>query len=613
MDFKDINNSKIALVYVYYERKNQQKNQTNFSFFLKYALDNKNWLNLNITYVFIINGTFCDVTIPKRDNIHVLHYPNSYYDYEGWKNGIIYLCKLNDSELWKNYDYLCLMNCSTCGPFMNENKNSHWLIPFYEKMVKTNSIICGPYMNIIFGYPSISCHMSLIKINNKIMNLIMRTKINVNGYKNTVLGKKQNKLDACLTGEIGLSKILIDNGYSVCCLYFDSLDDVKNNNFRQEFYNENTNEYLFNTTIFIKNVWRIDDNYASLPVLYNKCKNFIYEKLKIKDIFDELNFNENSFKYNLLNISDNVTLNHYQLCWNSKIEYYNLFGYAEEDIIFPETKKIINNSCIIYAHYDSKNILSDYVIQGLKVLYLLGYDIFFYSASTHFLNVDLSILPFNITFVSNDGPGTDWKIFNLGLKKIKNENLNYDWIMIMNDSLLFPINGIYNFANTILKMRNNCNFWGHWESREHNLHLIGVPIEFQFELIDSIIEFLDEIIVKCTKYHDIIDLLEVKFTEYLVNKNYKYNSIVKDVNLKGTDALSCPTHNPYIINQWINNKDAFAIKWKYCISYLNNNVVSDEFNYLTKFLHYGPEGIISKAELWGVFPKSADFIIDTNH
>ena len=30
MDLPDIKNSKIGIIYVYYERKNQQKNQTNY-------------------------------------------------------------------------------------------------------------------------------------------------------------------------------------------------------------------------------------------------------------------------------------------------------------------------------------------------------------------------------------------------------------------------------------------------------------------------------------------------------------------------------------------------------------------------------------------------------
>ena len=54
MEFKELTLSKICVIYAYYERKNQEKNQTNLSFFINYALDNSKWLNLDITYVFLI-------------------------------------------------------------------------------------------------------------------------------------------------------------------------------------------------------------------------------------------------------------------------------------------------------------------------------------------------------------------------------------------------------------------------------------------------------------------------------------------------------------------------------------------------------------------------------
>jgi hypothetical protein len=65
---------------------------------------------------------------------------------------------------------------------------------------------------------------------------------------------------------------------------------------------------------------------------------------------------------------------------------------------------------------------------------------------------------------------------------------------------------------------------------------------------------------------------------------------------------------PETMVQWINHPDTFAIKWKYCISYLNKDIVSPEFNYLTRFLYYGPYGTISKGELCGAFPKSLGFV-----
>ena len=72
----DLSTSKICLIYAYYERKNEQKNQKNLSFFIKYGLDKTKWKHLDITYIFVINGFQCEVVIPKQDNIHIIKQKN---------------------------------------------------------------------------------------------------------------------------------------------------------------------------------------------------------------------------------------------------------------------------------------------------------------------------------------------------------------------------------------------------------------------------------------------------------------------------------------------------------------------------------------------------------
>ena len=183
--------------------------------------------------------------------------------------------------------------------------------------------------------------------------------------------------------------------------------------------------------------------------------------------------------------------------------------------------------------------------------------------------------------------------------------MSYDWVMIMNDSLLFPINGISNFINTITTMRNSCDYWGHWESDENNWHFVGVPIEFKKSILNDVLNFIQINIVKCNSYVDYVLILETKLALFLQNSGYKHNSIIKSVDLISNNELHCKIFHPYIISQWINNPKTFAIKWKYCISYLNRKFVSGYFNYLAKYLHYGPNSFISKGEECGAFPKSA--------
>ena len=521
-DSPDLKVSKICIIYVYYERKNETKNQTNLSYFIKYGLDKTKWLNLDITILFVINGHQCEVVIPTEEYIHILNEDNC-SDYEGWFNGINYIQNKFKKPIYDQFDYLCLINSSTCGPIMESDLNSHWLYPFYESMLKYNAIACSPYINAWkldsnTTKIALSCSFTLIKIDHTIMNLLTNTPVissdqNIsNRYYNTVLGKKISKSDAILTGEDGLSRILQLNNYNICCLYKDNYRPSYPSYDREEFSHPDNN--FLKNTIFIKNIWRLEKNqtYASTPVLYEYCIDFIKKQLKQKDIFDDL---EVELNYDLLNVS-----------LSNKKDFYHTYGFAEEYIIFPK-KKINNSGVVIYAHYDSKNIIDDYIIQCLKALIYMGYDILFYTASSSINNIDINILPFTVNFFKNEGEGTDWKIWVDGLKKIKVDNLKYEWIMFMNDSLLLPINGIKNCMISIDNMRKTYDFWGHCLTPEINIHLVGTPFEFKYELIDDIYMFIYNNLNLCKTRNDFIYKIETSLTKYLVNKNYKMGTIIK--------------------------------------------------------------------------------------
>jgi len=603
-----IQQSKICIIYVYYERKNEKKNKTNLSYFIKYGLDDTKWIKMDITTIFVINGHQCEVIIPKKENIHILREDNC-SDYEGWFNGINYMSTKYNKPLEQQFDYLCLINSSTFGPFMESTVDSHWLCPFYDSMVKNNANACSPYINMFrrgndeIDLQALSCSFTLIKINSDIIKLLTKTPVistdRANSiyrrYTNTVLGKKENKLDSILTGEFGLSRVLQNNGYNICCLYKNNHRPSEPLYEREEFFHKNNDEFL-KQTIFIKNIWRVgEQQYPSIPVLYDYCINFINKQLKYKNIFDGLDV---EYNYDLLNVS-----------LNNKKDFFHKYGYAEEYILFPK-KKYDMKGVVLYAHYDSNNIIADYVIQGLKSLVYIGYDVLFYTASSSINNIDVSILPFEIHYVKNKGAGTDWEMWLNGLKLIKETKLNYEWIMFINDSLLFPINGITNFMNSVINSRDGCDFWGHWYAPEKCL--VGTPVEFKFNLIDDVIIFIEKnvyIVLNnlLNKSRSAIHLLEIPFTQYLLNKNYLMKSIIDYRNLKGHNVV-CPSFHPQLLNQWINNPYSFAIKWKYCISYLKNDIVSEEFNFLTRYLYYGPYGTISNGEKDMVFPKSIYFV-----
>jgi hypothetical protein len=628
----DIRESRIGIIYVYYERKNEQKNQTNLSFFIKYGLNDKLWDKLNIMTLFVINGRQCEVQIPTKPNVFVLKEDNC-SDWEGWYNGINYFENLNGKKIWEQFDYLCLVNAGAIGPIYEENIEDHWLIPFYNKMVKDNAVLCSPCMSFLPNSnpggpgPKVVPIFSLLRCTEPIINLLTNVQvsctdifsidtyykqrsINLYGtHENTVLGPKNDKQEAVLIGEYGLSRILLENGYRLTSLLynddtFECHDPANwgiNGNAEPDRYMTFNGQNVPLSTIFIKNIWRWETTYVCLPVLYKECIDFVYSKLNMKPIFKDIP--NIVYNYDLLNVNPNGRGFHDFTDWRSKEEFYNKYGVVEEMILYNKpTKKF--NGCLIYAHYDSDDIVKDYVIQAIKTFQYLGYDILFYTASNSLKNVN--VLPCNVFYVEN-GPGTDWKIWLQGCNYLKNNNNDdkYSHIFLLNDSIIMPINGITNFDNTIQQMRATSDFWGHWESNEIEWHIVGNPIEFKYSMINDIANFIESILPLCFNKQDYIFKIEVKFASHLVNMGYKCNTVVKIKDIDNKNII-CPIFNPVNLKTWINNPNTFAIKWKYMISYLNQNMVSPELNYLTRFLYYGKYGIISDAEKCGAFPKSTD-------
>jgi len=623
MSLPDIKTSKIGIIYVYYERINEQKNQTNLSFFIKYGLNEKIWSNLDIETLFVINGHQCEVIIPIKSNIFVLKEDNC-SDWEGWFNGIKYLETKYNMPIWKKYDYLCLINASAIGPIYENNIEDHWLHPFYNKMVKDNAAICSPSMNFYNTYnptgtgPRVLPIFSLIRCTKLIMNILTKQSIkctdisSVNTYYeplminlhktncNTVLGPKFDKTDACLTGEYGLSRILIKNGFRLTSLLYDfNCHNPKNwsiNNFTEpDRYMSFNGQNIPLSTIFIKNVWRLPDgSYASLPVSYDECVNYMYSKLNMKPILHDNN-ETIIYNYDLLNKKNHPS-------WSNNKDFYEKYGYAEEMILYNKPSRPISSS-LIYAHYDKDDIVKDYVIHAIKTFRYLGYDILFFTASKSIKNIDA--MPCKVFYINNDGVGTDWKIWLIGCEYLIKNNLVYDYIFLLNDSLILPINGITNFEKTIHLMRASSDFWGHWESNEIQWHIVGTPIEFKYKMITDIINFIKNNIHNCKTISDYINKCEVKFAQYLIDKGYKSNTVIKNSDYINLTVL-CPVFYPTNIHNWIKNPNTFAIKWKYSISYLNKYSGAPELNYLTRFLYYGKYGTISQGELGGVFPQSND-------
>ena len=549
---------------------------------------------MDITTLIVINGHQCEVFIPEVPDIRVLK-ENNCSDWEGWYNGIKYFENKNRKPIYDQFTHLCLINSSAIGPIYEDGLVRHWLDPFFDKMKDTNSVACSPCINLLphfdlggYGKKLVPI-FTLIKINEEIIRLLTREKItNVcetcinqaeQKTQNSILGFKTDKKDAILTGEYGLSRILLKNNYNICSI-LEGTSYIK-----IDLYNKNVKS--LESTVFIKNVWRDGDTYSSPPVLYDYCMLFINNKLKYTNLFT----NTSNIDYKLINKHENGEIsNSYWSCdsitynykkWNTKKDFYELFGYSEELIVFPEITKN-NTSCVIYTHYDKDNIIKDYVIQSIKTLMMLGYDIFFCTTSTHINNIDN--LPFTINYFKNKG--TDFFIIHDFLCSNLNKLKKYEWILFTNDSLILATHGIENMKNSIEKQRTNCDFWGIWESNEINIHLVSSLIEYNVKMLDIIFNFYNNVIYNCKSKDDTILKIEVKQTLHYITNGYKYNKIISYTDLK--KVSHCVIFHPENIHSWINNKECFSIKWKYMINYIKFNEINNKYiNSLLRYIKIG--------------------------
>ena len=621
-NFPDIMKSRTCILYAYYERRNEHKNQTNLAFFLKYGCSRKDWNQDGVEIVIIVNGYQCEVVIPKDPRIHVIREENC-SDFEAWENGMRYMEERERRPIHEAFQYLCFINSSSSGPFMEADSASHWLVPFYKRMVLTGALSCGTYINVLTslnpGGPGlrISSHFMLLRTEEGVIKAMRESQITnvhpqsvsrIERYTNTVFGHKRNKEDAILTGEYGFSRTILDAGYGIACLYPTVPEE------REEF--QHPNNYLLKGTVFIKNIWRDAYSYASEPVLADYCEAFIEKRLGMRDplqttepvLWDYKHIQRKSVEYD----SGNT-----KRLWSSLSEFHTKYGRAEEYVVFPKVSSMTitdsplrphGSSVCIYAHFDKDNIIRDYVVQGLKALMILGYEVIFYTSSSAIYNMDL---PFQIHLVENGGPGTDYRMWHDALKGIILSGALYDWILLLNDSLLFPMYGVDQMRKTIERMRSTSDFWGHWDSREVDWHIMAVPFEFHWRCLNDVFFVIDSAVPLCSKYEDYINLIETKLPHYLREKGFRWSVVVPmegiEQELPKDVKLLCPSHNPLTFWSWVYNRDAFAIKWKYVISYMKAGMISPEFNYLARYLWFGPDGTLSRAEQDGFFMKSEAF------
>ena len=570
------NNRKTAIIYVYYNRKNEYFNETNLSFFIRQTILKEDEEHSNKHYLFYINNKICEINFPIRKNVEVI-YNNNCFDFDAYGQGINYL-KQKFINFYTEFSHILLMNCSVTGPFLNDN-SSDWLEKFNNQLNTTNSTVCSNVLSRLNPGNKVKLPGYLLYFKN--------SEYLLNELKDVLFRKKQNKYDCILNGELAVTDVLIKNN-----IKFTSLSKY-NSTFR---YDRNTKDNIYDIS-FIKINWRstISPNRDSLPVrskeifnLINKCSNFMSNDYLI-------NYNYLSCANSGKNDYDN------KFNWNSKERFYNLYGYSEEFITFPIIQTKINGIAL-YCHYSNKKILNNYCIESIKTLMQLNYDIILLTNCYTFDNI--SNLPFKIITIK-DSTNDYFMIKNYLSQEINIQNIinNYEYLLFINDSIAFPIRKLDDVKKTFEYQRSKSNFWGLWTSPEHKKHIISSFIEFKIKdnkkLFQDFIQYIN-LFDLSTKENAI--KLEINLLEHFQNLGYKYSVVVEHSTLNNLNGKICPIFHPEIFPQWISRQEVFAFKIKYMGNYINKIKLDNPYlNYLLRYWHFdhtGPKGEPEKQNVY---------------
>ena len=599
---------KVCIIFPYYEKKNHTKNQTNLAYFLKYAMNKSLWRNLNITLLLMINGHECEVEIPIRDDIIVWK-----RDYKGdrdigsYKVGIEYMEKLHNKSFYDVYNYLFIMNSSATGPFWPSGKNTHWLDPFLNKLHKENSIVCSPVINFLkardAGGPGPRCqtYCSLIKITQQTYDLLLNTKISKvcpNTLNHEFKNEKKMKCvfdihssisDVILYGEYGFTRVFLENGYNISSLIYDDVDYYDNKKWgmysdRADRIDEYKIDYFYKA-VFIKNNWSVDSSFKdSLPVLYDITIGTIYETMLWVDFVKESNMDiplqyetsslEPTGEFNIGVVdaeSHKMGTKLLMGSWNTQEENYKLFGESEEVVIFPKYQEPPRDVCI-YTHTDEDNKIKDYVVQGIKTLIILGYDVMFCSSCSNITNIDL---PFPIQYYVFEPTVTDeYKHTHMLFHCLQTFDFTrYDHILMLNNTMIFPVHGFQNMKKQIDFMRTRGDFWSGYNT---NGFVCGnnTCFEISTKCRDKLISFFNNQQRTVTDKSKLPGIIELNMVQALIKHGFSYNSVINYPN--GIPLRAC-----------LQNNMCFSIKLQSVQKYLRkskNEIKNPVLRFLMRFL-----------------------------
>lgn len=203
---------KTVVSYAYYEN---IRSMYNLDFFSQIGIID----NPDILFIIVINGFYCSVQLPNYKNCVIIKRENKGFDFGAHRASIDYLLDLYNCDNVGGipFDYFIFMNCGVIGPFLPKYypSNVSWTNIFTSQITNKikligTSLVCFAYNAEEGKGPHVEgfC-FCLDKIG---LGIVMNT--------NKVFINHNTKKDVINNGEYGLSKAIINAGYSLDCLLY---------------------------------------------------------------------------------------------------------------------------------------------------------------------------------------------------------------------------------------------------------------------------------------------------------------------------------------------------------------------------------------------------------
>jgi lipopolysaccharide biosynthesis protein len=197
---------------------------------LKFFFKNGYLNDPDIQYVFVFNDPDIDLSmsvlqelLSDRKNYKFVKRENVGYDFGAWAHGLF-----NSDIDYQKYDHFVFMNGTVRGPFIHSYVNKRWCDIFIEKLNDDVKLV-GTTINCLNTVDGPSTDydphvQSMFFVTDKI-GLDVVIKNNIFETKNYISDKRYIVIEK----EIGLSKVILKNGYNISCM----LEIYRNHDFRK--------------------------------------------------------------------------------------------------------------------------------------------------------------------------------------------------------------------------------------------------------------------------------------------------------------------------------------------------------------------------------------------